>query len=63
MDRDIIAPGPDLHWQVSRFIDARRSSGEKELAELAGKSMLLPKDAAFHPDAECLQWRSRRLSA
>ncbi len=63
MDRDIIAPGPDHHWHVSRFIDPRRSNGEKELAELAGKSLLLPKDPAFHPAAECLQWRTRRLSA
>jgi putative restriction endonuclease len=63
MDRDIIAPGPDLHWHVSKFVDPRRSNGEKELAELAGKSVLLPKDPAFHPAAECLQWRTRRLSA
>ncbi len=63
MDRDIIAPGPDLHWHVSKFIDPRRSNGEKELAELAGKSLLLPKDPAFQPAAECLQWRSHRLSA
>lgn len=63
MDREIIAPGPDLHWHVSKFIDPRRSNGEKDLAELAGKSLLLPKDPAFHPAAECLHWRTRRLSA
>ena len=63
MDRDIIAPGPDLHWHVSKFIDPRRSTGEKELAELSGKSLLLPKDPAFHPDAKGLEWRSDRLIA
>ena len=63
MDRDIIAPGPDLHWHISRLIDPRRSNGERELHELAGKSVLLPKDPAFHPMAEGLEWRLRKLSA
>jgi predicted restriction endonuclease len=63
MDRDIIAPGPDLHWHVSKVIDPRRSNGERELADLAGKSLLLPKDPAFHPGAEGLIWRCNRLSA
>jgi len=63
MDRDIIAPGPDLHWHVSKLIDPRRSNGEREIQELAGKSLLLPKDPAFHPDENALNWRCRRLSA
>ena len=63
MDRDIIAPGPDLHWHVSKLIDPRRSNGEKELHELAGKSLLLPKDPAFHPDEKGLRWRCEKLSA
>jgi putative restriction endonuclease len=63
MDRDIIAPGPDLHWHVSKLIDPRRSNGEKELIELAGKSVRLPKDPAFHPLSEGLIWRFERLSA
>ena len=63
MDRDIISPGPDLHWHVSKLIDPRRSNGEKELAELSGKSLLLPKDPAFHPTLEGLEWRLNQLSA
>lgn len=63
MDRDLIAPGPDLHWHVSKILDPRRSNGEKELIELSGKSLLLPQDEAFHPDATGLQWRCERLSA
>ena len=63
MDRDIIAPGPDLHWHVSKLIDPRRSNGEKELAELSGKSLLLPKDPAFHPTLEGLEWRLGKLTA
>lgn len=63
MDRDIIAPGPDHHWHVSKLVDPRRSNGEKELHELAGKSVLLPKDPAFHPEDRGLQWRLGKLSA
>jgi putative restriction endonuclease len=63
MDRHLIAPAPDHHWHVSRILDPRRSNGEKELTELSGKSLLLPQDEAFHPDAEGLEWRSQRLSA
>ena len=63
MDRDILAPGPDLHWHVSQLVDPRRSNGEKELADLAGKSLLLPKDPAFHPDGEGLSWRLEKLIA
>ncbi len=42
------APSPDHRWQVSPVVDARRSNGEKELSELIGKTLLLPKDPAFH---------------
>jgi len=63
MDHEIIAPGPDLHWHVSKLIDPRRSNGEKEIAEIAGKSVLLPKDPAFHPEKEGLEWRLKRMTA
>jgi hypothetical protein len=43
--------------------DPRRSNGEKELHELAGKSLLLPKDPAFHPNEKGLVWRSDRMTA
>ena len=57
MERNLIAPCPDHHWLVAEILDARRSNGEKELIELAGKSLLLRKDLAFHPDADGLKWR------
>jgi len=63
MDRSFIAPRPDHHWKVSAILDPRRSNGEKELIELAGKSLLLPKDEAFHPDAGGLKWRCEQLIA
>lgn len=61
MDRDVIVPGPDFHWHVSKAVDPRRSNGEQELAALAGTSILLPKDTAFHPKPESLTSRLRRL--
>lgn len=63
MDRNIIAPDTDHHWRVSDIVDPRRSNGEQELADLAGKSLLLPKDPAFHPHAEGLKWRLQKLNA
>lgn len=72
MDRNLIAPCPGIAagdagrapvWHVSKLIDPRRSNGERELHELSGKSVLLPKDPAFHPDHEGLEWRCARLSA
>jgi putative restriction endonuclease len=63
MDRNLIAPCPDQHWHTSKILDPRRSTGEKELLDLAGKSVLLPKDPAFHPDRNALEWRCHKLIA
>ena len=63
MDRNLIAPCPDRRWHVSRVLDARRSNGERELLDLAGKPLRLPRDEAFHPAEEFLRWRCARLSA
>lgn len=63
MDRNLIAPCPDHHWRVSPILDPRRSTGEQELQNLSGKSLLLPQDQAFHPDADGLKWRCEQLIA
>ena len=63
MDRNLIAPCPDHHWHVSRVLDPRRSTGERDLIELSGRSLLLPKDQAFHPDEDALKWRCEQLIA
>jgi len=36
MDRDILAPGPDLHWHISKLIDPRRSNGERKSPKSPG---------------------------
>jgi len=72
MDRNLIAPCPGIAkgdagrtpiWHVSKVLDPRRSTGEKELARLSGQILLLPQDQAFHPDAEGLRWRCEQLIA
>jgi hypothetical protein len=57
------AATPDHHWHFSKIHDPRRSTGEKELLWLSGKSLLLPLNPAFHPDGEGLSWRVERLIA
>ena len=63
MDRNLIAPCPDHHWRVSHVLDPRRSNGEADLLDLAGKKLLLPQDQAFHPAGEGLEWRCKQLIA
>lgn len=63
MDRNIIAPGPDYQWHISKVIDPPRSTGEREIAALDGKSLLMPKDEAFNPESNGLRWRYERLIA
>lgn len=63
MDRNLIAPGPDHRWKVSRILDERRSNGEEALIKLDGMTLLLPNDPAFHPAPEGLAWRVERLCA
>jgi putative restriction endonuclease len=63
MDRNIIAPGPDMYWHVSRLIDPRRSTGEKALFVLKDQRLLLPQDPAFHPDTVGLNWRLKNLKS
>lgn len=63
MDSNLIAPCPDHQWHISKVLEPRRSTGEAELAALAGKPVLPPHDEAFRPDPRALQWRCDKLSA
>lgn len=63
MDRNLIAPCPDLTWRVANFLDPRKSSGEADLIKLTGQPLLLPSDPAFYPSEVSLAWRCKRLPA
>lgn len=60
MDKNIICPGPDKKWHVSKSID-RRIPDLKIFTELEGLPLILPKEAAYEPKIESLEWRLSRL--
>ncbi len=60
MDRNIIAPGPDLKWHVSRSLDDRIADNEP-LVAINGRALLLPEDPRFQPDPRALEWRRAQL--
>ncbi len=60
MDRNIIAPGPDMKWHVAKMLDIRIAD-HQPLLELHGKPLLLPGDRKFYPDRDALKWRLAQL--
>lgn len=61
MDRSLIAPSTDHLWRVSSELDPRQA-GEKELISLSNMPLILPKEKAYHPLPEALEWRELRLA-
>jgi putative restriction endonuclease len=61
MDRSLIAPSPDYNWLVSQELDSRQA-GEMELISLSNRPLILPKEKAYHPLPEALEWRKARLA-
>jgi len=62
MDRYVIAPSPqpERTWKVSSVLDDR-IEGQRDLLNLHGRSILLPREERFHPLDEGLAWRMGRL--
>jgi putative restriction endonuclease len=60
LDKNIIAPGPDYKWHVSRLLDDRLPDN-RPLLELAGKPLILPRDKAYWPREDALRWRVAKL--
>ncbi len=60
MDKNLIAPGPDLKWHVSSQIDPRIPDNFL-LSSLDNKSLILPAEARWSPKRESLEWRIARL--
>jgi putative restriction endonuclease len=60
MDRNLIAPGPDLKWHVSPTLDKRISDFSLFVA-LEGQPLFPPREARFTPKREALEWRMQRL--
>jgi putative restriction endonuclease len=60
MDRNLIAPGPDLRWHVSQVLDDRIPDFAR-LVALEGRDLFLPVNRSFVPRADVLEWRLDRL--
>ena len=60
MDRNLIAPATDLTWRVSGRLDDR-IEGQRDLIDLGGRSVIVPKATRFHPKADSLRWREHML--
>jgi putative restriction endonuclease len=60
LDRNLIAPGPDLRWHVSKVLDARLRDNAA-LLDLDGTDLLLPQNARYRPRQDALQYRLEHL--
>lgn len=60
MDRNLIAPGPDLCWHLSPAMDTRIPD-YRMFVEIDGKPLFAPREARFAPKREALEWRMTRL--
>ena len=61
MDHHLIAPTTALAWRISASLDDR-IEGQKDLIDLDGRSVILPKQPRYQPKPESLQWREDRLA-
>lgn len=60
MDRNLIAPGPDLKWHVSTALD-KRIPDFRPFVELEGQPLFPPREPRFGPKRAALEWRMQRL--
>ncbi|MBI4328136.1 MAG: HNH endonuclease [Chloroflexi bacterium] len=66
MDHSLIAPCPDAKkpagvWRVNRERLDDRIEGQRDLAALAGQSVIPPSEEKFYPAIESLRWRQAHL--
>lgn len=62
MDKNLIAPGPDLRWHISSALDDRIPDFH-QLTSLAGRELILPRAPRFYPKGDVLKWRLERLKS
>jgi putative restriction endonuclease len=60
LDRNLIAPGPDLRWHVSKVLDPRLRDNAA-LLDLDGTELLLPQNARYRPREDALQYGLEHL--
>jgi len=60
LDKNLIAPGPDLRWHVAKMLDPRLRDNHA-LLELEGKDLLLPRNGKYQPRRDALEYRLKHL--
>ena len=60
LDRNLIAPGPDLRWHVSKMLDSRVLDNAA-LLDLDGKNVLFPPNPKYRPREDALSYRVEHL--
>lgn len=60
LDRNLIAPGPDLKWHVSPALDSRVPDYQI-FVDIEGRPLFLPREPRFAPKRAALEWRMERL--
>ena len=62
MDQFLIAPDPDFRWQVNPRLDDRIRDHQL-FTSLAGKPLILPKEARMYPRQDALEWRIKAMKS
>lgn len=57
MDNNLIAPGPDYRWHISRKKLDDRIPDHRLLTMLQGKDLILPREKRMYPRQDALEWR------
>lgn len=61
VDKNLIAPGPDYRWHVSKIVDDARIADYQPLLAIKGQALLQPRERRMWPKQEVLAWRLDRL--
>lgn len=60
MDQYLIAPDTDYRWRVSPRLD-ERIPDHAALTRLAGKQLILPREARWYPRRDAVEWRLKAM--
>ena len=61
MDQNLIAPGPDYRWHVSKNLD-ERIADHGFLVSLRGRPLILPGERRWYPRQDVLEWKHARIA-
>ena len=62
LDKNILSPGPDLKWHVSKLLDKRNRDYHCALRALVSDLRSRTSDLCLNPRMDGLEWRINRLT-